>query len=166
MEFDDAVGDRRSVRKFESKEIEKAKLKELIEIIRYVPSAHNLQDYYVYVVKNKAIMNQLTKACHDQKFIAEAPVVFVFFADSSKEGTPRAELYSLQSATMAAYAVSLKATDLKLGSCWIGLFKDEEVSKILEAKGNLRPVAVIPVGYPAEDPPTPKRKDDYFEIVE
>jgi len=165
MEFDDVIEERRSIRKYKSEEIGENQLKELIKIIRYVPSAHNLQDYFVYVVKNKAKINQLTKACADQKFISEALVVFVFCADPTREGTAKAELYSTQSATMAAYAVCLKATDLNLGTCWIGLFDQTKVAQVLDIEDHLVPIAVIPVAYPAEDPQIPKRKDDYFEIV-
>lgn len=165
MELDDAIEDRRSIRNFKKKSIDQADLKELIKIIRYVPTAHNLQDYYVYVVKNKKTKERLSKACLNQEFVAQVPVVFVFCADVAKEGTFKAELYATQSATMAAYAVCLKAVDLKLGTCMVG-FDTLKITEILEIKNNLLPISIVAIGHLDEDPAVPKRKDNYFEIVE
>jgi len=164
MEFEDVIQDRRSIRKYKNQEIDEKSLKDLISTVKYIPSAHNLQDYFVYVVKNKEKISEIAKACLNQKFITEAPVVFVFCADMSREGTPKAELYSTQSATMAAYAVSLKAEDLGLGSCFLA-FDEMKIAETLDVEGNLVPIAIVVVGHPAEDPKIPKRKDDYFEIV-
>jgi nitroreductase len=41
---------------------------------------------------------------------------------------------------------------LGLGTCWIGAFKEDEVRKIVNAPKEMRPVAIIPVGYPNESP--------------
>ena len=50
------------------------------------------------------------------------------------------------------------AAALGLGSCWVGAFRDEEVARIIGAPGYVRPIAIIPVGYPAEKPVRPPRR--------
>jgi nitroreductase len=45
-----------------------------------------------------------------------------------------------------------------LGTCWVGSFREDEVAKILKIPEGIRPVAIIPVGYPAESPEPPNRR--------
>jgi nitroreductase len=52
----------------------------------------------------------------------------------------------------------LQAYELGLGTCWIGAFKEDEVKKILKIPESVRVVAVIPLGYPDEDPSERSRK--------
>ena len=54
-----------------------------------------------------------------------------------------------------------------LGTCWVGAFDEKEVSKILNLPDNLHPIAIIPVGYPAEKPSPPLRvsKEEAVEIL-
>ena len=51
----------------------------------------------------------------------------------------------------------LMAIENGLGTCWVGAFNEKEVSKILQLPSHIRPVAIIPIGYPKEKPiPTPR----------
>jgi nitroreductase len=51
----------------------------------------------------------------------------------------------------------LQATELGLGTVWVGAFHEEEVSRIMNLPPYLRPVAIVPVGFPKESPPPPPR---------
>jgi nitroreductase len=51
----------------------------------------------------------------------------------------------------------LVAHSLGLGTVWVGAFDEKEVGRILNVPGNVRPVAIVPVGYPDESPPHPGR---------
>jgi nitroreductase len=61
----------------------------------------------------------------------------------------------------------LFAHSKSLGSVWVGAFDEKEVSKILSLPKNLSPIAMIPVGYPAEKPEAPPRvsKNDAITII-
>ena len=166
MDFEKVVEGRRSIRSFKAREVEPEKVKQILETVKYIPSAHNLQDYYIYVVKRQMLKKSLVIACLGQDFIEQAPVVFVVCADKSKEGTKRGGFYSMQSASMAAYAICLKAYELGLGSCWIGAFNDDGVKDVMQLPANLIPVAVIPVGYSSEKPRMPKRRDDFCRFLD
>lgn len=166
MEFEDVMKGRRSVRKFKDKPVEEEKLKKIVDMIKYVPTAHNLQDYFVYIIKNQEVKETVAAAALSQGFIAQAPLVFVVCGEPGKEGTKRGELYSLQGSAMVAYSICLEAYDQSLGSAWVGLFKEDEVRKVVGIPKKYNPVAIIPVGYPAEDPKMPQRRDDFFEILE
>ena len=55
-------------------------------------------------------------------------------------------------------AMMLVAFDNKLGTCWVGAFREErELTRILNLPMNLKPVVIIPVGYPSKIPPPPRR---------
>jgi nitroreductase len=64
--------------------------------------------------------------------------------------TRGATLFSIQDATIAAAYAQLAATALNLASCWVGAFDDARVAAILGAPSRLRPVALMPIGQPAE----------------
>lgn len=99
-----------------------------------------------------------------QAFIREAPVVLVFFAlplgSMKKYGSRGNDLYCIQDATIACTYAQLAATDLGLGSCWVGAFDDYEVRKYLKADWSWKPVAILPIGYPTQTDLTSPRKYD------
>ncbi|MBT5710155.1 nitroreductase, partial [Candidatus Poribacteria bacterium] len=89
-------------------------------------------------------------------------VVLVFLAhplrSAPKYGSRGADLYSVQDATIACAYAQLAATDLGLSSCWIGAFAPEPVAEAVNAPKHLTPVAMLPLGYAAEEPgPTTRR---------
>jgi nitroreductase len=67
-------------------------------------------------------------------------------------------LYCLQDTAGAIQNIHLLAHSLGLGSCWIGAFKEEKAREVLKLPQGIRPIAIIPVGYPAEAPPLGNRR--------
>ena len=114
------------------------------------------------MVKNPELKQKLATASHEQEFITDASVVLVFLADKSiserKYGKRGADLYSIQDATIAAAHSQLAATALGLGSVWVGAFEPHEIAELVGAKPHEEPIAIIPIGYPAETPKERKRK--------
>jgi nitroreductase len=155
LEFRDLIGQRRSIRSYMPKSVEETKLKRIFEATNMAPSAGNLQAYRVFVIKDQAKRDALAKAAYDQKFISEAPVCLVFCADPSRSakryGERGKELYSVQDATIAGTYAMLMAADLGLATVWVGQFDDTEVQQVIGAT-SVRPVAMFPLGYPAEEP--------------
>ncbi|MEM5869649.1 MAG: nitroreductase family protein [Candidatus Aenigmatarchaeota archaeon] len=165
MEFFDVLKKRHSVRAFSPRPIEESKIKQILEAVNSSPSAGNLQAYEIFLVQDEKKKRELALASFAQSFIAEAPVVLVFCANPERSGKKYGKrgrsLYSIQDATIAAAYAQLAATALGLASCWVGAFDDEEVLKVLGKPEGLQPVAIIPIGYPAEEPiPTERRKLD------
>ena len=162
MEFFEVLKARRSVRAFEDTPVEDDKLKRILEAASSAPSAGNLQAYEIFLVRDAVRRRMLAEAALSQDFVAEAPVVLVFCANPDRSswryGRRGVELYSLQDATIAASYAQLAAVGLGLASVWVGAFYDEEVSEAIGVKGRLRPVAVIPIGYPAEKPRATSRR--------
>lgn len=161
MEFFDVVKTRRSIRKFKDQAIEGGKLKKILEAANQAPSAHDLQAYEIVLIKSKGQKIKLAQAAHGQNSIAEAPVVLVVLANPKRSvrGDERGNFYCVLDAAIASSYIQLAATDLGLGTVWIGSFDDDAVKDVVGASKEMKPVAIIPIGYPAEKPrPTPRRK--------
>ncbi|MEM1539732.1 MAG: nitroreductase family protein, partial [Candidatus Bathyarchaeia archaeon] len=97
-----------------------------------------------------------------QSFIEETPVVIVACADENRSaqgyGMRGKNLYCIQDTAAAVQNIHLAAYSMGLGTCWVGAFMEDEVKKILKIPEGIRPVAIIPVGYPAEKPSPPPRR--------
>jgi len=163
MEFFDVIKKRHSVRAFKNKPIKKEKIKKILETINSAPSAGNLQAYKVILIRDQKLKDKLTTtSLLGQDFISGAPVILVFFADPEQSGSRYQErgeeLYCIQDATIACSYAQLVATELGLASCWIGAFNENRVKELLGVKANLKPVVILPIGYPAEKPiPRPRK---------
>lgn len=160
MDFFDAVKKRYSVRSFKRKDVEKEKLNMIFAAANLAPSAGNLQAYEMVIVQGEETKGRISGIA-DQDFIAEAPVVLVIFANEKRSSVKygrRGEFYCLLDATIAASYIQLAATALGLGTCWVGAFDDDELRKILNAPAHLKPVAIIPLGYPNDEPEEKERR--------
>lgn len=170
MEVLAAVKERRSIREFDPQhEVSPAQLETLLEAARWAPSAGNAQPWRFVVVRTPELRQGLVRAAWGQQFLAQAPVVIVVCADLERArqayGQRGETLYCLQDTAAAIQNLLLAATQLGLGACWVGAFQEGEVSRLLDLAPDLRPVALIPVGYPAHSPP-PRPRRPLSEIVE
>lgn len=162
MQVSEVIKKRRSVRKFTDKKASDEQIKKLLEAASWAPSAGNLQSYFLVVVRDQETKERLASAALGQSFVAKASVVFVACADTersaSRYGQRGADLYAVQDATLALYNLWLAAVEMGLAGVWIGAFDEKKVSEFLKLPPHLRPVAVLPIGYPAESPSPPSRK--------
>ena len=162
MDFFQTIHARQSVRAYQAKPVEAEHLEAILSAANQAPSAGNLQAFEVVVVRDPGMIQTLTNACFNQGFVAQAPVVLVFCADTARSGAKYGamgeQLYSVQDATIATAYAQLAATARGLATCWIGAYREEDISKLLELRAELRPVAMLPVGWPNETPPRLPRR--------
>jgi len=158
-----AITERRSIRKFKEEEIEDDLIYKIIEAGKWAPSAGNLQSWDAVLVKDPEIKQKLEAAAYMRDFVGKAPVIIVLGANEHKSATIYHErgrdLFSIQDATIAGQNMLLAIHALGLGACWVGAFDEELVSRTLEFPGYMRPIAIIPMGYPDETPPPPLRRE-------
>ena len=156
MELSEAINGRRSIRAFKTQNVEEATVMKLIEAARWAPSAGNIQPWKFVIVRKPPVKKALAKAALNQAHVEEAPVVIVVCADEKRSSTGygiRGKLlYCLQDTAAATQNILLTAHSLGLGSCWVGAFDEESARKALNTPEGVRPVAIIPVGYPDETP--------------
>ncbi|MEM3627853.1 MAG: nitroreductase family protein [Candidatus Bathyarchaeia archaeon] len=162
VEVLEAIKGRRSIRAFKSQDIAEETVNKLIEAACWAPSAGNIQPWEFIIVRNSEIKQKLVEAALGQEFIAEAPVVIVVCANEERSargyGLRGKTLYCIQDTAAAIQNIHLTAYSLGLGTCWIGAFREEEARKALKIPNGVRPVAIIPVGYPDEFPQPPRRR--------
>lgn len=162
-DFFKLIRSRRSVHHYQATEISEDQLHTILDAMNHAPSAGDLQAYEVVLVRTPEGRRRLAHAAHDQTFVAEAPVVLVFFMNPARSRTQYGErgetLYACQDATIAAAHAQLAAHALGLGTVWVGAFDDAAVSRAVHAPAGLRPSALLVIGHPAELPePSPRRE--------
>jgi len=164
----EAIKKRRSIRAFTGEDVSKEEVEKLLEAATHAPSAGNIQPWEFIVIRDLRTKRKLSIAALDQSFIEEAPVVIVVCANEMRSGrgygSRGATLYCLQDTAAAIQNMLLAAYALGLGTCWVGAFHEEDARKTLNIPMGVRPIAMIPVGHPAEKP-EPRSRRALSEIV-
>jgi nitroreductase len=162
MDVFEAIKGRCSVRAYKPDKIPDEAVTRIIEAGVQAPSAGNMQPTIYIVTKNAEVKSRLAEAALNQSFIEEAPVVIAVCTDTvrsaSRYGDRGARFYSLLDAAASVENMLLAAHAMGLASCWVGAFQDEQVSRVLKLPPHVRPVAILPIGYPAEKPAKPRRR--------
>jgi nitroreductase/dihydropteridine reductase len=89
MQFRDIVMQRYATKKFDGRKIDEEKIRELLELVRFAPSALNLQPWKIKIVTDRRIKEQLRPATNDQEQITSCSHLLVFCADPDYEGLIR-----------------------------------------------------------------------------
>lgn len=155
MEYSKLIKERYSVRKFKLDSIEDDKIKELLEIVNYVPTATNAQPERIYVLKSKEALDKINK--HARTY--NAPLVLLIASDINTAWHSPKEDYntSEMDGSITATYLMLKACDLGLGSLWIRWFNADDVAKEFSLPENIKPVCLLAIGYPSDDSePSPR----------
>ncbi|OGS43797.1 MAG: hypothetical protein A3K76_04970 [Euryarchaeota archaeon RBG_13_57_23] len=155
MEVKDAIKARRSIREYQSKDIPRDVLEELLDAARLAPSSSNLQAWNIVVVTDDAVRSSLVPASGNQSFVGQCSAYLVGVAEDD---------YNAIDLAIALDHLSLRAVELGLGTCWIGDFDPEMVKNILGIPGNQKVHICMTLGYPAQNPSTRNRKqlDELF----
>lgn len=162
METLDCIKTRASVRNFRPDDIPQDDLDTILEAATAASTAGNIQEWKFVVVRKQETKEKLVESSFQQILIKKAPVVVVVCSDLREIGDAHGErgssLYSVQDAANATQNMILAAWDMGIGSCWVGSFNEKDVQDALVLPGHVRPLAIIPLGYPASEPRKPKRK--------
>lgn len=155
MDLFEAISKRRSIRQFCSDHpVDDATVQRILESAIAAPSAGNGQPWRFFVVRDPALKRQLAFEAGHQRFIDQAPVAIVVCVDLDKAeegyGERGRKTYALQDTAAAIQNMLLTITALGLGSCWVGAFNESVAAELLKLPGNVRPLAILPVGLPAE----------------
>ena len=168
MEVFEAIKGRRSIRAFRRRDVSDDDVTRLIEAAIWAPSAGNIQPWEFVIIRKPDGKRRLVEAAWGQSFIEEAAVVVVVCANenrsSQRYGDRGKSLYCIQDTAAAIQNIHLAAYSLGLATCWVGAFKEQEVSQILNVPQGIRPVAIVPIGYAAASA-SPRSKRPMDQIV-
>ncbi len=164
MNVIEAIKARRSVRSYQERAVESEKIEQILEAARLAPSAHNRQNWKFVVVQDAGTRQALAKACNDQAFIGQAPVVIGACSTDPERVMASGQPTSAVDLAIAVDHMSLAAVELGLGSCWIGAFDAPAVGKVLGVPDGAVVVHVLPLGYPAKTS-SPRPRKSASEII-
>jgi len=150
MEFFDVVRTRRSVRSYKPDMVPEEALNRVLEAVRVAPSGSNRQPWHFIIVKDETVKQRLVPACGGQRWLAEAPVVVVACGKvfDYNRGGYMGEYSMLVDVSIAMTHLILAARNEGLGTCWIGMFDNDEVKRILCVPEGWNVVGLTPLGYP------------------
>jgi len=156
MDTLEAINRRRSIRKYLDRPVEFEKITTILDAARKAPSAGNLQDWAFIIITEKALIKQTADYSVEQYWIATAPVVIIVCALPEKHemyyGLRGKRLYNIQDCAAAIENLMIAATNLGLGTCWIGAFEEEKLRALFTIPPEVRPQAIITLGYSDETP--------------
>ena len=157
MTLEQAIRSRRSVRRFTDEPVSRETILKLLDLARWAP--HASECWRFVVVQEQERKQRLAEAAR-QKWIAAAPVIIVVGADFGIrpnlawrwDAGHWWELFPVQDTAAAIQTLMLAATAEGLGTCWIGSFNDGDTARIVELPFPVRPVAIVVLGHPADEP--------------
>ncbi|WP_094545914.1 nitroreductase family protein [Petroclostridium xylanilyticum] len=150
MSFLELAKRRYSVRDYKDTPVEEEKILQVLEAGRVAPSAVNYQPLYFIVVRDEELRKKILTT-YPRNWIASAPVIIVVCGDHSKawrraDGKDHCDIDT----AIAIDHMTLAATDLGLGTCWVCAFNSMQCHKILGLPSHIEVIALLPLGYPAD----------------
>jgi nitroreductase len=155
----DYVLARRSIRRYETKDVPRDVLNQILEAGRQAPSAANRQPVRFVVVNDRGLLKVLCDTLFT-RFVKYAPVAIVGCADVKSLLTGK---WAVVDAAIAMENMVIAAWTLGVGSCWIGACNEEKVKELLKIPDKWKIAAVATFGYPAEQP-RPRKKKSFEEL--
>ena len=128
MNVMDAIKTRKSVRAYAYRPVEDDTLNRILEAARLAPSASNRQEWRFVIVREPEIRKKLARVAGDQEFVGDAPVVVIACADTDGHVMKCGHPCYLIDVAIALDHIALAATELGLGTCWIGNFDEFFIS--------------------------------------
>ncbi len=159
MELNDAILNRRSVRKFTDHYVTDGEIRDIINAARYAPSWANTQVWEFVVVRERELIKEVTETYSSTNparpcsFDASALIVACAKTNVSgcKEGKERTKFHEwfMFDLGMAVQTLCLKAHDVGLGTVVVGSMDHDACARALRVPEGYEVVVVIPVGKPA-----------------
>ena len=165
MDFDEVVKRRKMIREYDldRQQIPDDLITKLIKNAHKAPSAGHTQVQEFIMVKDASTKKKLRKAAVNQEYVENAPLLIVVCSNTSRSvsryGSRGREFYSIIDGAFASMLILLSAVNEGIGACFVGAFEDSKVSEILELPKDVRPIGIICIGYPAEEPEKLERID-------
>lgn len=146
-----SIFSRRSIRRYKDTIVEKEKIEKILRAAMQAPSAWNQQPWEFIVVENKDKLQELSKLSPYASSIAHSPVSIVILGNENRMVIPEQWEQDLGAATQN---MLLEAVELGLGAVWLGVYPKEDivdfVTNSFKLPKNIKPYAVISIGYPLE----------------
>ena len=168
----DAILKRRSIRFYRNEDITDAQVEEVLKAGFCAPSAHGTSPWHAIVIRDQEIKDELSTMHKWTKSIARVPVVIVVCVDDTA-----LENFWVEDGSAFMQNMLIQATDLGLGTCWIGIkglvsedrSAENIVKKACKIPDNMRVLGITPLGvigrYPGEHEPVLPVSRVHYDVV-
>lgn len=146
---------RRSIRKFSDREVPWHTIHDILDAAFNAPTAGNVQNSWVLLVEDKVKRHELGKMAFQQFWLSEAPLLLIVIRDDyhlTQMYPQEGKTYSIQNASALIENILMLAHFYDLGACWVEAYDNEVLKEYLGIPLNLKVDAIIPIGYPKENP--------------
>lgn len=163
MELDEAIRGRRSIRRYQAKDIPDGVIRELLDLARFAPSSMNGQPWTFIVVRDDTTKHRLAdikdrycppiKQAFKAYMLRQAPAVIVVCVDRQ-----RSFEREIENGVLATANIMLAAHGRGLGSVYMSAYKadepriSDEIREVLGIPEHVDPITLLPLGYPDEIP--------------
>jgi nitroreductase len=155
-----AIRARRSIRRFTSEPVSDEVIKSLLEAAMSAPSAGNQQPWEFVVIMDRKILDEIPKVHPYAQMCKQAPAAILVCGNLERESHRG---FWVQDCSAATQNILIAATEKGLGSVWCGVYPREDrvrgLRKLLAIPDQIIPLALIPIGHPAEKKPPSDRFD-------
>lgn len=168
----DCIKTRRSIRNYKEEQIPQELLKEVVDLARFAPSWKNTQIARYYVVQSAELKQHIAENCmmgftFNTNTLTKAPALVVLAYVEKRCGyerdgsfsTPKEDRWEMFDAGVAAQTFCLAAREKDLGTCIMGIFDEVKIAEAISLPEGQKIGAVISIGYPADEPQAPARKE-------
>ncbi len=170
MTANECIRGRRSIRQFKDTPVSREVLESIVETASYAPSWKHTQ-ITRYIAVEGALKDLIAKECtsayaKNGEIINNAPLLIAVTFIKNRSGferdgsfsTPKEGGWQMFDAGIATEAFCLAAYEQGLGTVILGIFDEAKAASLLDIPEDRELVALIPMGYPAEEPVAPRRK--------
>lgn len=148
---------RRSIRTYQSKQIEEEIIDQLVKVALLSPTSRSLQPWEFIVVTDKELLQKLSQSkIHGSAFMKGAPLAIVVIGDSNVSDV------WIEDASIATINIQLAAETLGLGSCWIQIrnrmhndtiTSEQFIRQLLLVPDSKSVLSIVAIGYPEQQRP-------------
>jgi nitroreductase len=164
MDFSQLIRTRYSVRAYRPNPVGEDELHQVLEAARLAPTAANKQPFQLIVIHTQGREEELRRI-YNRDWFVEAPVVICVCGIPGGAWTREDNKnYAVVDVAIVMDHLILAATDLGLGTCWVGAFNEQAAREILGLPDGVEPIVFTPLGY-AADQPKPKERKPLEELV-
>ena len=166
----ETILNRRSIRRYQEKDIPDEVLHKVLDAARWAPSWANTQAWEFVVVKDRSIKEKIQATVNNRNpsylALVNAPVLLVVCGQLKKSGyyndqypTKFGSDWFMYDLGLATQNLCLAAHDSGLGTVIVGLFNHDRVGEVINLPANHEVLVLIPLGYPDQNPKPPKRRE-------
>lgn len=158
MSFFDLASSRFSVRSYSPREVEEEKIEQLLLAAQVAPTAKNNQSFRIFLLQSE---EALRKARECSPLTYGAPLIMLFcYNEEEAFAAPDVRVnFGLVDASIAATHVMMQATELGLGSVWVGYFEEDKIREKFALPANVHPASLLCLGYALNAEPSPRHSE-------